>query len=142
MKILVVNGVNINMTGKREPMYGEQTLDSINAELKELAIRLGAEIEFYQSNIEGEIVNRLQKNDYDGLVINAGAYTHYSIAIADALSCVKATKVEVHMTNILAREEMRQKSVIAPTCDGVIAGFGKHSYALAIRYIVDKNEDK
>ncbi|MCH5155131.1 MAG: 3-dehydroquinate dehydratase [Clostridiales bacterium] len=136
MKILVLNGVNINITGSREDIYGTESLDDINARLKALADSKGAEIEFFQSNIEGEIVNRLQKGGFDGLIINAGAYTHYSYAIADALSCVKAKTVEVHLSNILAREEFRQKSVLAKHTAGCIAGFGGDSYMLALEFLL------
>lgn len=135
MKILVLNGVNLNMTGKREAVYGSKTLDEINAELKEFAKARGADIEFFQSNSEGEIVDRLQKGGFDGLVINAGAYTHYSYAIADALYSVHAKKIEVHISNILAREEFRQKSVLARNCDGCIAGLGADVYFLAVEYL-------
>lgn len=136
MKVLVLNGVNINMTGKREAIYGTESMEEINALLKSFAQNNGAEIDFYQSNIEGEIINRLQKGDFDGLIINAGAYTHYSYAIADALASVKAKIVEVHMTNILAREDFRQKSVLAKHAVGCIAGFGADSYLLALRYLI------
>lgn len=136
MKILVLNGVNLNLTGKREAVYGSETLDEINARLEAFAKKNGADIEFFQSNSEGEIVDRLQKGGFDGLVINAGAYTHYSYAIADALYSVKAKKVEVHISNILAREEFRQKSVLARNCDGCIAGLGADVYFLAVQYLV------
>ena len=136
MKILILNGVNVNMTGKRESIYGDKTLDEINAELAEFAARKGAEIEFFQSNWEGEIVDRLQRGGFDGLVINAGAYTHYSHAIADALACVRVKKVEAHMTNILAREPFRQVSVLAPNCDGCVAGMGADSYFIATEYLI------
>jgi len=120
MKILIVNGVNINMTGKREAIYGTRTLDEINADLKDFAATLGAELEFFASNIEGEIVDRLQRGGFDALIINAGAYSHYSHAIADALAYVDTPKAEVHMTNIFARENFRSESVTARNCDGVI----------------------
>lgn len=136
MKILVLNGVNINLTGKREAIYGTESLDEINARLKSFADEHGAQIEFFQSNLEGEIVNRLQQGGFDGLIINAGAYTHYSYAIADALSCVNAKTVEVHLSNILAREEFRQKSVLAKHTAGCIAGFGGDGYILALRYLL------
>ena len=138
MKILVINGVNLNMTGSRGDIYGAESLDEINARLKAVADSEGAEIEFFQSNSEGEIVDRLQQGGFDGLIINAGAYTHYSYAIADALSCVKAKTVEVHLSNILAREEFRQKSVLAQHTAGCIAGFGGDGYILALRYLLCK----
>ncbi|MDE7463939.1 MAG: 3-dehydroquinate dehydratase [Clostridiales bacterium] len=137
MKILILNGVNLNFTGKREAVYGTETLDQINARLKSFAEERGAKIEFFQSNSEGEIVDRLQKGGFDGLVINAGAYTHYSYAIADALYSVKTKKIEVHLSNILAREEFRQKSVLARNCDGCIAGLGADVYFLAVQYLID-----
>lgn len=136
MNILVINGVNINMTGSRGPVYGTESLDSINARLKKYAEDRGADIAFFQSNKEGEIVDRLQAGGFDGLIINAGAYSHYSYAIADALACITARKIEVHMTNILAREAFRQNSVLAPHCDGCIAGFGADSYFLALEYLL------
>ena len=138
MKILVINGVNLNMTGSRGDIYGAESLDEINARLKAVADSEGAEIEFFQSNSEGEIVDRLQQGGFDGLIINAGAYTHYSYAIADALSCVKSKTVEVHLSNILAREEFRQKSVLAQHTAGCIAGFGGDGYILALRYLLCK----
>ncbi len=142
MKILILNGVNINMTGERESVYGNQTLDEINAELREFAQKRNVELEFFQSNWEGEIVDRLQRGGFDGLVINAGAYTHYSHAIADALACVRVKKVEAHMTNILAREPFRQVSVLAPNCDGCVTGMGKDSYFLAVEYLLWQSSGK
>ncbi len=135
MKILIVNGVNINMTGKREAIYGTRTLDEINADLKDFAATLGAELEFFASNIEGEIVDKLQRGGFDALIINAGAYSHYSHAIADALAYVDTPKAEVHMTNIFARENFRSESVTARNCDGVISGFGEDVYFTAVWYL-------
>lgn len=135
MKILILNGVNINMTGKRESIYGDKSMDEINAQIKEF-VGDRAETEFFQSNIEGEIVDRVQRGGFDGLIVNAGAYSHYSYAIADALACCRAKKVEVHMTNILAREEFRHTSVTAKHCDGVICGMGAQSYLLAAEYLL------
>lgn len=135
MKILILNGVNINMTGMREAVYGSETLESINARLKDFGKKHGADVEFFQSNSEGAIVDRLQQGGFDGLIINAGAYTHYSYAIADALYSVKAKKIEVHMSNILAREEFRQKSVISKNCDGCIMGLGSDVYFVALEYL-------
>lgn len=136
MKILVINGVNINMTGKRESIYGTESLSEINARIKEYVAQNGGAIEFFQSNIEGEIVDRLQAGGFDGLIINAGAYSHYSYAIADALACCRAKKVEVHMTNILAREQFRRQSVLAEHCDGSIIGLGANGYMLAAHYLL------
>ncbi|MDE6398352.1 MAG: 3-dehydroquinate dehydratase, partial [Clostridiales bacterium] len=118
--------------------YGSESLDSINVRLKAFAEERGAQIEFFQSNSEGEIIDRLQCGGFDGLVINAGAYTHYSYAIADALYSVSAKKIEVHMSNILAREEFRQKSVISKNCDGCITGFGSDVYFMAVDYMTWK----
>ena len=133
MKFLFVNGVNLNMTGEREKgVYGTQTLDQINAEIS--AYFKGDKCEFFQSNIEGEICTAIQsadKNGFDGVILNAGAYTHYSIAIRDAIPSVKTPVIEVHMSNVHAREEFRHKSVISEVCRGVICGFGKNSYILA-----------
>ena len=133
MKFLFVNGVNLNMTGEREKgVYGTQTLDQINAEIS--AHFKGDKCEFFQSNIEGEICTAIQsadKNGFDGVILNAGAYTHYSIAIRDAIASVKTPVIEVHMSNVHSREEFRHKSVLSEVCKGVIAGFGKNSYILA-----------
>ena len=132
MKLLFINGVNLNLTGKREKgVYGEQSLDKINAEIK--AHFKGDTCDFFQSNIEGEICTAIQNAEgkYDGIVLNAGAYTHYSYAIRDAIAAITVPVVEVHMSNVHAREEFRNKSVISEVCKGVIAGFGKNSYILA-----------
>ena len=136
MKFLIVNGVNLNMTGMRETgVYGSQTLEQINAEISAYCQANGDSVDFYQSNIEGEICSKIQScfgGNYDGIVLNAGAYTHYSYAIHDAIRCISTPVVEVHMSNVHAREEFRHTSVIAPACKGVVAGFGKNSYILAI----------
>lgn len=130
MKFLFINGVNLNMTGIREKgVYGTQTLDEINAQIA--AHFKGDECEFYQSNIEGEICTAIQSAKADAIILNAGAFTHYSYAIRDAIASVKIPVVEVHMSNVHAREEFRSKSVISEVCRGVIAGFGKNSYILA-----------
>lgn len=134
-KVLVINGPNLNMTGIREPqVYGSETLDMINYEIKEYAEILGIECDFFQSNGEGEIIDAIHSvlSDYDGCIINAGAYTHYSFAIADAVRCVKKPFIEVHISNPAAREEFRHISVLAPVCTGTVAGFGKKSYILAV----------
>ena len=136
MKILILNGPNLNMTGKREPgIYGTETLDDINAQIAKRAKELKCETEFFQSNCEGEIIDALQRFDGDGIVINAGAYTHYSYAISDALKAKQCKKVEVHMSNVFCREEFRSKSVLSSVVDGVICGFGKNSYMLALEAI-------
>lgn len=133
MKIEIINGVNLNMLGSREKqVYGEQTLQEINEVIGEYCKNKGVEVCFYQSNIEGEICERIQKSDADGIVLNAGAYTHYSIAIRDAISGAKKRVVEVHISNLFAREEFRQKSIIAPVCEGTLCGFGANGYLLAV----------
>lgn len=145
MKILVIHGPNLNLLGTREPAkYGVDTLDSINASLQELANQLQVQIEFFQSNIEGEIVDKIQQasKDCNGLVINPAAYTHTSIAIRDAIAAVAFPSVEVHLSNIHSREEFRHKSFIAPVCVGQISGFKADSYSLALRAIVKYLENK
>ena len=130
MKFLFINGVNLNLTGKRQKdIYGAQTLDEINAEIA--AHFKGDECEFYQSNIEGEICTKLQTADCDGIILNAGAYTHYSYAIRDTIASIDIPVIEVHMSNVHAREEFRHTSVISAVCKGVVEGFGKNSYILA-----------
>lgn len=135
MKILVINGPNLNMLGTREPeKYGSLTLEQINKGLMEKAKKLGAELDFYQSNIEGEIINAIHnaRGKYDGIILNAGAFTHYSYAIRDAIPIAEMPVIEVHLTNVHSREEFRHKSVIAPVCKGQICGFGEKSYTLAL----------
>ena len=135
MRFLVINGVNLNMTGKREPwVYGAETLDDINKEIAAFASSRGCKVEFYQSNLEGELCAAVQNAEglFDGIVLNAGAYTHYSIALRDAISSVKVPVVEVHMSNVQAREEFRKNSVLTGVCRGEILGFGKNSYILAL----------
>lgn len=136
MKLLFINGVNLNLTGLREPgVYGSQSLEEINAEIKSFCDSCGAESEFFQSNYEGDICTRLHdaflKGGYAGIILNAGAFTHYSYAIRDAIAAINIPVVEVHMSNVHAREEFRNRSVISEVCKGTIAGFGKHSYILA-----------
>ncbi len=136
-KILIIHGVNLNMFGKRDPaQYGTITLDEINERLKELAKELGVELETFQTNHEGEIcekIHQAHQEKIDAVVINAGAWTHYSYALRDALAILKVPIIEVHMSNIHAREEFRHLSVIAPLAKGQIAGFGVHSYLLGLR---------
>lgn len=136
MKILVINGVNMNMLGIREPdKYGSTTLKDLEKDLYSFSFELGVDIETYQSNHEGEIVEKIHSayNNFDGIVINPGAYTHTSIAIRDAISAVSIPTVEVHITNIHSREDFRQKSVISPVCLAQISGFGIDSYRLGLR---------
>lgn len=137
MKFLVINGVNLGLTGKREQsVYGTQTLEEINAEISTFCASQGDSVEFYQSNMEGEIVSKLHEaflnKSCDAIVLNAGAHTHYSFAIRDAIAAIDIPVVEVHMSNVHAREEFRKKSVLSEVCKGVICGFGKHSYTAAI----------
>jgi 3-dehydroquinate dehydratase II len=140
MKILVLNGINLNMFGKRDAAtYGTATLDDINTACVALGKELGAEVSCYQTNIEGEMAQRIHVALGDGtaaVVINAGAWTHYSIGLRDALAILKCPIIEVHMSNIHAREEFRHVSVIAAIAKGQIAGFGVDSYLLGIRAAV------
>ncbi len=134
-KILVILGPNLNMVGIREKgVYGAETAESIEAQIKSFAAENGFDCEVYQSNHEGDLIDKIHasREGYSGAVINAGALTHYSYALRDAIACVDIPYIEVHMSNIHAREEFRHKSVIAPVCKGQIAGFGKLSYFLAI----------
>lgn len=140
MRVFVINGPNLNLLGVREPgVYGNDSLESIETELEHEAKALGIELDFYQSNHEGDIVDTLHRamNEADGVILNAGALTHYSYALRDAIAAIKIPVVEVHMSNIHAREEFRHTSVIAPVCVGSIAGFGKNSYMLALKAISD-----
>ncbi|MBS3906236.1 MAG: type II 3-dehydroquinate dehydratase [Syntrophaceae bacterium] len=136
-KILVLHGVNLNMFGKRDPaQYGTITLDEINQKLKELAKELGVELETFQTNHEGEIcekIHQAHQEKVDAVVINAGAWTHYSYALRDALAILKVPIIEVHMSNIHAREEFRHYSVVSPLAKGLICGFGVQSYLLGLR---------
>ncbi|SDA15971.1 3-dehydroquinate dehydratase [Ruminococcus sp. YE71] len=134
-KILVVHGPNLNLLGEREPgYYGSDSFASVNEEIKAKAKELDFECEIFQSNSEGALIDKLHAARLDcvGVVINAGAYTHYSYAIRDAIAAIKIPVVEVHMSNIHARDEFRHTSVIAPVCAGQIAGFGKYSYLLGV----------
>lgn len=135
MKILFLNGPNLNLLGQREPeVYGRTTLKDIETQVRARAAKVGAEIEFKQSNLEGEIVAWIQqsKGNCDVIVLNAAAYTHTSIALRDAISAVGVPTIEIHLSNIHAREEFRHKSLIAPVCRGQISGFGPNSYILAV----------
>ena len=133
MNFLIINGVNLNMTGKREPdIYGNRTLEDINKKISKFCSDNGDSVEFFQSNIEGEICTAIQNAKADGIILNAGAYTHYSIAIRDAVASIKTPVIEVHISNVLKREEFRHKSVISEVCKGVICGFSENSYILGI----------
>ena len=133
MKIQIINGPNINLLGKREPsIYGARSFEDYLEELK----RLYPDVEFayFQSNVEGEMINKIHETgfEYDGIVLNAGAYTHTSIALQDAIRAVTTPVIEVHISNVHTREEFRHKSMISCACVGVICGFGLHSYRLAV----------
>lgn len=137
-RLLVINGPNLNMLGVREQeVYGTSTLSEIASALNSEASAVGIDLDFIQSNHEGEIIDRIHdaRGKYDALMINPGAYTHYSIAIRDAIKAVELPTVEVHLSNIHAREEFRSKSVIAPVCIGQISGFGANSYIVALKAI-------
>ena len=139
-RILIIHGPNLNLLGAREPkVYGTVTLARINKELKSIAKQAGVELEIFQTNIEGEIVDLIQKakKKFKAIVINPGGYTHYSVAIRDAISSVNIPTIEVHLSNIHAREEFRHKSVIAPVAVGQISGFGKNSYILGLKAAID-----
>jgi 3-dehydroquinate dehydratase II len=139
MKILVMNGPNLNLLGKREPeIYGSVTLDDINKRITALAAELGVEVAFFQSNHEGELVQKIQDamGGYEAIVINPGAYTHTSVALRDAISSTGIPTVEAHISNIYKREEFRKHSYISGVAVGQIAGFGPDSYLLALRAAV------
>ena len=142
-KVLLIHGPNINLTGQREPgIYGSETLAAINAEVVTKCQRLGMDCAVFQSNSEGALIDRLHaaREDCDAIIINAGAYTHYSYALRDAIAAVRLPTVEVHMSNVDAREEFRHKSVIGPVCAGSIAGFGKQGYVLALEALLRRGE--
>lgn len=145
MKFLVINGPNLNLLGEREPdVYGNESLQSINDELLGTMRSMGLDISFFQSNSEGGIIDRLHsaRHGYDGVILNAGAYTHYSYAIRDAIAAIKIPVVEVHLSNVNSRDEFRKNSVIAPVCAGTIAGFGKYVYLLAANALIYMLGDK
>ena len=135
MKILILNGANLNLLGTREPdIYGSTSMDDVLTHLKsEYSQHV---IEYFQSNFEGEIIGKIQENNFDALVINPGAFTHYSYSIADALKNLRKLKIEVHISNIYQREEFRQKSVTAAYTDAVLSGFGTEGYRLAIIHLI------
>lgn len=136
MKILIINGPNLNALGKREPeIYGDLTLEAMNEQLKIFAEERNLEVEFFQSNFEGEIIDKIQAADnFNGLIINPGALTHYSLALRDALASLNIPKIEVHLSNIFAREDFRHQSVTASVCSGQISGLGIKSYGLALDF--------
>lgn len=140
MKILLINGPNLNMLGTREPeKYGNITLQDIEDELRLLASKSDVQLDCYQSNHEGELIDTIQKakNEYDGIIINAGGYTHTSVALRDAISAVSIPTVEVHMTNIHAREEFRHTSLLSGVCIAQVVGFKENSYKYALLGLVE-----
>ncbi len=140
-KILVIQGPNLNLLGEREPgIYGNDSFETINNEIMAEAKPLGLECRIFQSNHEGAIIDEIQnaRKDFSGIIINPGAYTHYSYAIRDAVAAVKIPCIEVHISNIHSREEFRSKSVIAPVCIGQICGLGKTGYILAVKALAEK----
>ena len=142
-KIMIINGPNLNMLGIREPdIYGTETLSTLSEKIRKKADLLGVKVEFYQSNIEGEIIDKIHSahKNFDGIIINPGAYTHYSYAIHDAIASVDAPTIEVHISNIHKREEFRHKSVTAPACVGQICGVGTNGYLYALEELA--NEQK
>lgn len=139
--ILVINGVNLNMLGVREPkIYGSNTLEDLYAQIREKADELGMSVDFFQSNIEGEAVNAIHSamGKYDGIIMNPGAWTHYSYALRDALASVDVPCIEVHISNIHKREEFRHNSVTAPECVGQICGLGNKGYLLALEAFLNE----
>ena len=142
MKIMIINGPNLNLLGKREPsIYGNEDFEGFFNRLK--ASFPDHSIEYFQSNIEGEIVDQLQSCgfSYDGIILNAAAYTHTSIAISDAVAAITAPVIEVHISNIYAREEFRHKSIISKNCIGMISGLGLEGYMLALSYFIHKAQN-
>ncbi len=140
MKILIIHGPNLNMLGKREPdIYGATTLEEINSSLEKLASDLGADVTFFQSNSEGDIVSTIQDamSEYEGIIINPGAYTHTSVAIRDAILSSGLPVVETHISNVYKREDFRQKSYVSGVALGVISGFGINSYFLGLKGLVE-----
>lgn len=140
MKILILNGPNLNLLGVREKsIYGNTGFEDYYKELKNRF--KSVELEYFQSNLEGELINKLHETGftYDGVVFNAAAYTHTSVALADAIAAIKTPVIEVHISNVYSREEFRHKSMISRNCVGVITGFGLESYALALTYFISKS---
>lgn len=143
MKLIIINGPNLNLLGTREPsIYGSDTFETYFSKLQSIYNK-EVELSFFQSNIEGELINKLheagtESNKYDGIIMNAGAYTHTSIAIADAIAAINVKTVEVHISNVFAREEYRHVSYLSKNCVGTITGFGLKSYDLAIDYFLKK----
>lgn len=143
MRIIIINGPNLNLLGTREPgVYGSQGFDSF---FEKLEIRFPEhQLEYYQSNVEGEIINKLHETGfiYDGIVMNPGGYTHTSVAIADAIAAISSPVVEVHISNIYAREEIRHQSLTGKNCAGILTGFGLEGYTLALHYLTDYHKTR
>ena len=136
MKVAIINGPNLNLLGTREKeIYGDQSFDDYFLELK---TRYNVDLEYFQSNIEGELINRLQELNCDGIVLNAGGYTHTSVSLRDCISAINIPVVEVHISNIVARESFRHESLISPVCSGCIFGFGMRGYDLALDFFNSK----
>lgn len=139
MTIQIINGPNLNLLGKREPaVYGNESFESYFEELKKRFP--GHALHYYQSNVEGELINKLHEVGFgfDGIILNAGAYTHTSVALHDAIGAIKTPVAEVHISNVYAREEFRHKSLITSKCVGLITGFGMEGYAMAIQYLISR----
>lgn len=137
MKLIIINGPNLNLLGTRETtVYGDQSFETYFTELKNRYKNI--ELEYYQSNVEGELINKLHETgfSYDGIILNAGGYTHTSVALRDAIAAIKSPVIEVHISNVYAREEFRHNSLIAPKCKGSISGFGMDSYRLAVESFI------
>lgn len=135
MKILIINGPNLNLLGQRDPqMYGSQTFEDYFSELKST---VACELDYFQSNVEGELINQLQQSDADGIILNAGGYTHTSVAIRDCIEAITTPVVEVHISNIAKRESFRHESMISPVSVGCIFGFGVKGYELAVNYFLN-----
>ena len=144
-KVLLIHGPNLNLTGMREPgIYGTDTLASINAEVVQKCERLGMDCSVFQSNSEGALIDRIHaaREDCDAIIMNAGAYTHYSYAIRDALASITVPKVEIHISNIMEREDFRKVSVTAPVCDKQIYGHGLNGYLEAIDFVLEKLDEQ
>lgn len=134
MKLLIVNGPNLNLLGSRQPqIYGNVRFEDYFEELKS---KFDVDLSYFQSNVEGEIINQLQQESFDGIILNAGGYTHTSVAIRDCIAAIETPVVEVHISNIAGRESFRHESLISPVCMGCIFGFGLKSYELAVRYFL------
>lgn len=135
MKILIINGPNLNLLGTREPqIYGNVSFENYFHELKS---KFDCEFEYFQSNVEGEIINKMQDSNCEGIILNAGGYSHTSVAIRDCISSISIPVVEVHISNIAGRESFRHESLLSPVCEGCIFGFGIKGYELAVRFFLD-----